>query len=74
KALCLSAAKKEEYEAFRTFRQPSFFSASFSICMRRSARGRIIAKARSPRKGYFRDWPILPCAIVALATAPPPLS
>ncbi|WP_221291433.1 MULTISPECIES: hypothetical protein, partial [unclassified Janthinobacterium] len=24
KALCLSAAKKEEYEAFRTFRQPSF--------------------------------------------------
>jgi len=25
KALCLSAAKKEEYEAFSAFRQPSFF-------------------------------------------------
>jgi hypothetical protein len=24
KALCLSAAKKEEYEAFRSFRQPLF--------------------------------------------------
>ncbi|MGK5060809.1 hypothetical protein ACQ4WY_28130, partial [Janthinobacterium sp. LB2P49] len=24
KALCLSAAKKEEYEAFAAFRQPSF--------------------------------------------------
>ncbi|MBV6325572.1 hypothetical protein KVP70_32165, partial [Duganella sp. HSC-15S17] len=25
KALCLSVAKKEDYEAFRRFRQPSFF-------------------------------------------------
>ncbi|WP_230519035.1 MULTISPECIES: hypothetical protein, partial [unclassified Janthinobacterium] len=50
KALCLSAAKKEEYEAFRYIRQLLLFLTVLSICMRRSARGRIIAKARRPRK------------------------
>ncbi|WP_235194218.1 hypothetical protein, partial [Janthinobacterium lividum] len=53
KALCLSAAKKEEYEAFAAFRQPSFFLALFSICMRRSARGQIIALPHIPRKRYL---------------------
>jgi hypothetical protein len=30
KAFCLSAAKKKEYEAFYTFRQPSFYYATAS--------------------------------------------
>ncbi|WP_298413713.1 hypothetical protein, partial [Janthinobacterium sp.] len=65
KALCLSAAKKEEYEAFSAFRQPSFFPTSLSICMHRSARGRIIALGCASRKGYFstltaqQAWPSL---------------
>ncbi|MGK5065743.1 hypothetical protein, partial [Janthinobacterium sp. LB3P112] len=55
KALCLSAAKKEEYEAFAAFRQPSFLPTSLSICMHRSARGRIIAK-RSDSSKAFRQY------------------
>ncbi|WP_230537234.1 hypothetical protein, partial [Janthinobacterium sp. EB271-G4-3-2] len=31
KALCLSAAKKEEYAAFRLIRQPSFFAVCYCI-------------------------------------------
>ncbi|MFA6072373.1 MAG: hypothetical protein WC810_27745, partial [Janthinobacterium sp.] len=59
KALCLSAAKKEEYEAFSAFRQPSFLPTSLSICMHRSARGRIIALGCASRKGYLMPQPPL---------------
>ncbi|WP_218069320.1 hypothetical protein, partial [Janthinobacterium sp. HH107] len=53
KALCLSAAKKEEYEAFHYIRQLLLFLTVLGICMRRSARGRIIALRRAGRKRYF---------------------
>ncbi|MDN2706075.1 hypothetical protein O0881_29165, partial [Janthinobacterium sp. SUN100] len=48
-----SAAKKEEYEAICYVRQLLLFLVSLGICMRRSARGRIIAVPCAPRKRYF---------------------
>ena len=38
---------------FATSVNSFFFLTLLGICMRRSARGRIIALHRTPRKGYF---------------------
>ena len=38
---------------FATSVNSFFFLTLLGICMRRSARGRIIAPPRTPRKGYF---------------------
>ncbi|WP_300752228.1 hypothetical protein, partial [Janthinobacterium sp.] len=60
KALCLSAAKKEEYEAIRYVRQLLLFLC-FTLHLHASfSRGRIIAKTRRRRKGYLQIPPSQP--------------
>ena len=67
---------------FATSVNSFFFSTSLCICMRRSARERIIAKTRRRRKGYLQIPPSQPhftsacvlCSLSHLNGAPPQLA